>query len=92
VSDLANFRDHAREMADGNRPRMPLTPSCKPYGLGWKPRHDRCDNQGCGCDCHPWNAPIPEAERRLWASMRAEIDAYLASTPADDQLPFGGDT
>jgi len=82
MSDLTRQRDHCRIMAD-RRPLLPLTPYCKPWGMAWEPHHERCDDYGCGCDCHPWNKPIPEPERRLWAAMADEIDTYLAG--ADDE-------
>jgi hypothetical protein len=92
MSDLTEFRDHCRAMADPNPPSKPIGPYCRPWGH-LPADHDRCAQKDparlCGCACHSSNAPVPEPDRRLWAALADEIDEHLRE---DDDGPGLFDT
>lgn len=88
MSDLEQFRDHARHMA-GPFDGTTKSPPCS--GRTFKnrdretgqPQHRWCPGGlTCRCSCHE---PTP-ADRRLWAQLADEIDRHLTrldDTPLD---------
>lgn len=93
MSELETFRDHCRAMADPKPPRPDVGPFCRSLWKGDKPDHGKCTKHAptgvCGCRCHPWNAPQPEPDRRLWAALADEVDRYLAGDDDADEPLFG---
>jgi hypothetical protein len=87
VSDLTEFRDHARERG-GWQPGE-LRAACKDLTVFGSPKpadHRNCGGHLCGCDCH---RPT-DAERVLWVRLADEIDEYLTNDHDDQPLDFGG--
>ena len=92
MSDLTEFRDHCRRMANGG----PTPPSrtaywCTPvYVRGLPGEHVQCMEgaESCRCDCHPRPVPPTDAERALFARLADEIDDYLTPDDEGDDL-FG---
>jgi hypothetical protein len=84
VSDLTEFRDHARTMAA--RTRLDLLP--EPGGRCQMGAHTRCliGSLTCPCSCHDSDRPVvpTEAERALWARLADEVDTYLGVVEAVD--------
>ena len=88
MSELTEFRDHARERADW-RPGEPRL-ACKDRTIFGHPKqadHANCGGgHKCGCDCH---RPT-DADRALFARLANEIDAYLSNDDEPGADLFGG--
>lgn len=83
MSELEEFRDHARHMAD-------FEPSSSNSSKGWfcqtsrwKPHaeHEKCETLRCRCSCH---AP-KDQDRAVWTRLANEVDGYLENH-LDDAL------
>lgn len=92
MTDLTDFRDHARKMAAFVDPRDAGTVMggyCAVFRNVYgdpilEARHDQCTDRTCCCDCHPRDA-ISDTDRALFARLADEIDTYLEA--ADDDHP-----
>jgi len=83
MSELTDFRDHARARADW-QPSPGLRAACRDrteFGTPKRPDHANCGGDRCGCDCH---RPT-DRERVMWQRLADEIDNYLNPTPAGDE-------
>ncbi len=83
MNELTVLRDHARAKADWAPGAK--RGACQDHTAFGSPKpadHANCGGLRCGCDCH---RPT-DRERALWTQIADEIDAYLSSPEADDQL------
>lgn len=86
MTDLTEFRDHARARADWQPGKRRA--ACKVTTVFGHPKpadHANCGGHKCGCDCH---RPTTR-EREMWTRLADEVDAHL--TDAEDGPDLFGD-
>lgn len=74
MSDLTEFRDHARAMASGGH-----DPICSVQPLA---RYRNVVRPAPGC-----RGCMPDVDRALWALLAAEVDEHLSRDQPDEVLP-----
>lgn len=84
MSDLADFRDHARKRAEW-KPSDEVRIACRErtsFGTVKPADHANCGAGWCGCPCHK----PTDRERAMWKALADEIDAYLSPVEPEEGL------
>lgn len=100
MSDLEEFRDHARRLSTAEHRDAPCrrTRFTRGTTLGTPTWHMSCERTD-GHDRHPWTTDrfdwdcpglcggcMTDAERSLWRRLADEVDEHLDMQVADDAL------